>query len=224
MVLLADAPGRDLRDGGRGRRRRGPPDRRALRPGRRRARALALLRGARPVAVPPRPRAARAVRVRREPARVPPAHGVGGRARASWRTGTGTTSARPRATSRRAATCSSAGSRSRASRRADPLARSTPVAPGIRAGPGATLDPAARLVAPAFVGAGCVGPGGRRRSRTRCSGTGRRSRPASGSCTRSPRERSGCRRTAEDLGSRPGRGPVEVAERPTSRAPAPARR
>jgi mannose-1-phosphate guanylyltransferase len=44
--------------------------------------------------------------------------------------------------------------------RAAPLARSRELAPGIRVGAGAAIDPAARLVAPAFVGAGCGVPAG----------------------------------------------------------------
>jgi mannose-1-phosphate guanylyltransferase len=44
--------------------------------------------------------------------------------------------------------------------RAAPLARTRELAPGIRAAEGAAIDPGARLLAPAFVGAGCRVPAG----------------------------------------------------------------
>ena len=62
--------------------RRGAPHRGEVRAGRRRAHLVALLRRPRPLPGPPRPRPRRAVRVRREPARLPAAHGVGRRPRA----------------------------------------------------------------------------------------------------------------------------------------------
>ncbi len=77
-------PGARYATRGGGRRRGGAAHRRRVRAGRRAASSPALLRRPRALARAPRPRPGGAVRVRREPARLPAAHGLAARCAAWW--------------------------------------------------------------------------------------------------------------------------------------------